>query len=522
MLAGLALVLRLVPGPRLIDDAYITFRYARNLLEGHGFVYNPGERVLGTTTPVYTLLLVSLGGLFGADSLPSGAVGLNAVADAVTCGLLVGLGSRLSGQRRVGLAAALLWAVGPMSVTFAIGGMETSVFIALMVAVFSLHLAPRPINLTSGVDLRRDLWLPFLAAMALLTRPDAALFLLPVALDDMVRRLYVLRQKKIGDGWKGLAVATAAAGVPLAVWIGFSLAYFGNPLPHSIAAKAAAYRLPPEAALVRLIQHYGTPFFEHEVLGRTWPLIGFALYLLLSGVAALRFVRRDSRAWAVVVYPYIYFAVFSAANPLLFRWYLAPPLPVYFLGILGGLDALASDAARAATARGTPGLWTRLAQVVFYLPVVAFGALSVNAWTLRPDHGPARPAPEMAWHQLELIYESVGREMAGVAGPQTTIAAGDVGALGYYSRARILDTVGLMSPEASAYYPLDDSAYVINYAIATDLILQESPDYVVFLEVYGRNTLLADPRFGRAYEPQRTIPSDIYGSRGMLIWRRLP
>ncbi len=28
------------------DDPFITFRYARNLRAGLGFVYNPGERVL--------------------------------------------------------------------------------------------------------------------------------------------------------------------------------------------------------------------------------------------------------------------------------------------------------------------------------------------------------------------------------------------------------------------------------------------------------------------------------------------
>jgi len=35
-----------------LDDAYITFRYAQNLAAGLGFVYNAGERVLGTTTPL--------------------------------------------------------------------------------------------------------------------------------------------------------------------------------------------------------------------------------------------------------------------------------------------------------------------------------------------------------------------------------------------------------------------------------------------------------------------------------------
>ena len=41
----------------IFDDAFITFRYARNLALGHGFVYNPGEWVLGTTAPAFGLLL---------------------------------------------------------------------------------------------------------------------------------------------------------------------------------------------------------------------------------------------------------------------------------------------------------------------------------------------------------------------------------------------------------------------------------------------------------------------------------
>ena len=72
----LALVVRLLAGPRTIDDAYITFRYARNLAEGLGFVYNPGQSVLGTTTPSYTALM-SLAWLLSLHNLPAVALVLN-------------------------------------------------------------------------------------------------------------------------------------------------------------------------------------------------------------------------------------------------------------------------------------------------------------------------------------------------------------------------------------------------------------------------------------------------------------
>lgn len=39
------------------DDGYIAFRFSKNLVEGHGLVYNPGERVEGYTQPVWVLLI---------------------------------------------------------------------------------------------------------------------------------------------------------------------------------------------------------------------------------------------------------------------------------------------------------------------------------------------------------------------------------------------------------------------------------------------------------------------------------
>lgn len=53
-----------------LEDAFITFRYARNLAEGQGFVFNPGEHVLGTTSPLHALILAVFGRLFGSTLIP--------------------------------------------------------------------------------------------------------------------------------------------------------------------------------------------------------------------------------------------------------------------------------------------------------------------------------------------------------------------------------------------------------------------------------------------------------------------
>ena len=104
--------------------------------------------------------------------------------------------------------------------------------------------------------------------------------------------------------------------------------------------------------------------------------------------------------------------------------------------------------------------------------------------------------------------------------PDTTIAAGDIGVIGFVSGARILDTLGLVSPQSTPYYPLPDEAYAFTYAVSTDLVLDELPDYLILLEIYVRNTLSQSEAFAGQYEIYKEWPTDIYGSASMLVYRR--
>ncbi|MEA3375248.1 MAG: glycosyltransferase family 39 protein, partial [Chloroflexota bacterium] len=511
----LAFSARIVPGQRIVDDAYITFRYARNLVQGRGFVYNPGEPVLGTTTPLYTLLLAAVALVTGSRDFPTIAVIVNALAGAVSVGLLYALGKRVIDHWAPATAAALLWSVASYTVTFAIGGMETDLTIALLLAVSFAHVTARP------------RWMAALSALALLARPDTAILLGLLWLD----RILAQRRLPWREGAIGLGL--------LAPWLVFGTLTFGSPIPGSIAAKSATYRLAPGESLIRLIQHYSTPFFGHDVLGSRWQLIGFIVYLLLCALGGLRAVRRDRRAWPLLAYPYAYLGVFAAANPLLFRWYLSPPLPFYFLFILAGIWTLAQDLRvllsscldrLASLDIGRLGDWgidcwsppLLLSPSVVLLFTALALASTLNAWELHPDHGPDRPAPEMAWFQLELLYTRAADVVLAHAEPGDTLCAGDIGALGYLTDMPILDTVGLVTPEARRYYPANPDIYAINYAIPADLVLALDPDFVVILEVYGRRGLIPDPEFQDRYHLLKKLETDIYGSDGMLIFARAP
>ena len=505
LVAGLlvvALLARLVPGERLVDDAYITFRYARNLVEGFGFVYNPGERVLGTTTPLYTLLLAGLALATGSRDFPALALVVNALSGAASVGLLYALGTRFVGHRAPAVAAALFWAVAPYSVSFAIGGMETDLTVALLLAASYAYVAGRPRAMAA------------LSALALLARPDTAILLGLLWLDLALTQLW--KRQLVGVLREGL-IALAL----LLPWLIFGTLYFGSPFTNAVVAKSIAYRLSPEEGLVRLIQHYSTPFFEDAVLGPPWRLIGFAVYLLLCGVGGLRVIRRDRRFWPLLAYPYLYLAVFAVANPLLFRWYLSPPLPFYFLLITTGIWVLACDLGRLLSNLKPETLKLEtVALVVLFLFTTAALATTLNAWDLHPDHGPDRPAPEMAWFKLELLYAQAADVVLSHAAPGDTLCAGDIGVLGYRTRMYVLDTVGLVTPESTRHYPADPGIYAINYAIPADLVLALDPDYVVILEVYGRRGLLPAPRFQARYQLLEEIQTDIYDSDGMLVFER--
>ena len=514
----LALAARWLPGPRTIDDAYITFRYARNILAGNGFVFNLEERVLGTTTPLYTISIV-LGGFFSGGvraSFPLLALLINALADAFTCLLLLDIGRKF-GAPRAGVGAALLWAIAPFSVTFAIGGLETSLYVLLMTAIFWATLRER-YTLAA-----------LLAALSLLTRPDALILLGPLALDWLIQKLPRTRTHSIARTLTPSLLRPLIAFVlPLLPWLISATLYFGSPIPHSITAKALAYRLEPTEGLVRLLQHYATPFLEDLTFGAYGVMIGLILYPFLFIVGARRILSSHPRAWPFIVYPWLYFAVFAVANPLIFRWYLTPPLPVYFLVILTGIDHLFQIIHSSATStslhrkflrgKGEPSFPypTVSSLFVILLPIL----LSLRGWTLHPDHGSNRPAPAMAWHQLELLYIQAAEMLTPLLTPQSVLAAGDVGALGYFTPARILDTVGLNSPVALSYYPLDAAHYSINYAIAPRLILEQCPDYLIMLEIYGRQGLLKETQFWEKYQLLAELPTDIYGSKGLYLFER--
>lgn len=497
VLAAMAIIVRLIPGPRTIDDAFITFRYARNIVQGVGFVYNPGEYVLGTTTPLYTLLLATIGGVGGGVDFPAVAPVLNALADGVNVALLYLIARRLLGHPVPGLAAGLLWAVAPRSVAFAVGGMETSVYVALMLGAFAAWLWDRTVLASA------------LAGLATLARPDALIWAGPLALAMMWR---VRREQ---PGRPPLArLPWCEGGVYLAVllpWLVYGTLVFGSPLTRSMTAKVAAYVQPWYTALGTFAVNYGVPFFEQETLGNAAVPVGGLLYPALAVAGGVALSRRDWRFIPLAVFPWLCAAAFALVNIRMFNWYLVPPMAIYTLCVIAGVWMLAVRV-----------LGHKRASWALAVVAAIWLLFSLRDWELHPGYGQDRPTPHMAWNEAEILQEQVGQMIAARARPDAVIAAGDIGAVGWGSNLRILDTVGLISPQATPYYPVDAAMLgASGYAIAPDLIFDLKPAYISLMESYGENGLFIDPRFEQQYHLIAEYPIEVGHSRRLLVYERV-
>jgi hypothetical protein len=319
--------------------------------------------------------------------------------------------------------------------------------------------------------------------------------------------------------------------LPLIAWLVFSIFYFGSPIPNSLIAKSVAYSLPDDAAFIRFLQHYLTPFNEQYTL-HPKVLYGGLISLPIFYISGSLFIfRKNPLTIPILIYPLLYFVTFSLAHPLIFRWYLTPPLPFYYLILFAGMESLLMRLIHKAKNHmdrtlTDDSLQTRFNFEKTFETILTFILIlplffTMNAWVIKLDHGNTTPTPEMAWVKLEDIYIKTTKDVLEYTDPDDLIAAGDVGVLGYFTDRHILDTVGLNSPISSSYYPLPKDVYEINYAIPTQLILDQKPELVIFLEIYGRYTLLKSSAFLSQYHLVKKYPTNLYGSDGMLLYQKV-
>jgi hypothetical protein len=210
----------------LFDDAMVSMRYAQNLADGRGLVYNHGQHVEGYTNFLWTLWMAFLHLLPIPRSQLAAWVAASGLACVATTVVLVGrIGAWLApGRREVRVFA--MWAVAlwyPL-IFWSVRGLEPGLLAALVAG--SVLLALRIDR--DGPARPTALGLGALVVAGLLTRTDF-LVLAAVLLVWLARRPGRARSTAVGIGVVLLFV--------LALHTSARLGYYGDPLPNTYALK---------------------------------------------------------------------------------------------------------------------------------------------------------------------------------------------------------------------------------------------------------------------------------------------
>ena len=392
---ALALACRAYVGILTSDDAYITFRYARHLAADAQPVFNLGERVLGTSTPLFMLVLAAAARAH--VPLQAAAFAISLAADAVSL-VVVSRLLETVGERLASRMAVFMLAVVPVFLTSVASGMEAPLYTALILSAMRA--------LPSGEHAGRSAFAPgVLLGLTAICRPEGimagAAALVALAID---RR------------WTTAIRVAIGAGLTAAPWILFAAIYYGSPVPQSVVAKAAG-----QAHMADGIRTFGA-------------LVGSARYLPITALAVIGGARLWQRgvAWrALIVWWVIYAGAFTVTGAFArAEWYFTPLLPVYFASAAVGLCRLFEVSQLRRWRVAAPALCA-----------AAFVAISL---VHLPQH---RRTLEHARAIREQTYLRIARQIAASRQP-CDVAASEIGAIGEGFEGRIIDLAGLVTPTA--------------------------------------------------------------------------
>lgn len=260
------------------DDALISLRQVVMLGDGHGMVWNLGQRVQAFSHTTWFFLLslgyVLTGSLFHMTL---------AVSWACVAGALV-LYWRYCRALNSGWLMVALMALPLMSAAFRdymTSGLENPLSFLLAAGIITLVLKKR----TARQD--QALWLLF--ALAILTRQDHALHFGPLA-------LWVLYKNGF---WRQLRASVPAVAL-LIGWFAFATFYFGAPLPNTYYAKLTAGV--PQADTTELALLYAKVSLDMRmgtVLVIAFGLMAALMASAVSRVLALGIMAHLAYLWSI-------------------------------------------------------------------------------------------------------------------------------------------------------------------------------------------------------------------------------
>lgn len=417
------------------DDAYISFRYARNFAEGLGLRYNVVEDppVEGYSEFLW-VIWCALFEWIGVDVTVAARV-TSVLFGVATLWWVMRFAERRFGlsPERAALPAAFLATFPPFAV-WSTSGLATVPFAFALFATFDALLR----------EPERPRWLAAaaLGALAAGLRADGALFVGAVL---GVAGLSALARRDLAS-LRAATFAGAIIAISVAAHLAFRYSYYGAWVPNTALAKVTFSSLALEQGRNYLL-----------VMGLTFPAFVLIPLVAIGAMTARR--RWCGATLELLAVPFvvaIYVGLISGGDWMCMARMLLQSVP--FLALLLALPL--RDVERTTATRR---------RVAFAWPVFLIALSLPTAFDLHPVPGALRYAfrirapigmSEYQFWQHERdrtkVWVILGHELARRAKPGDSLAQGPIGAVGYFSRLHIYDMFGLVNREV-ALRPVTDA-----------------------------------------------------------------
>lgn len=369
-----------------IDDAYITYRYAEHLADGHGLVFNAAEQPVEGYSNFLWLLLLSLLYKLGLSTYMT-AKFLGVVSFALAGLVWFRLREK---QDDLTWVAAPLFLICPITAFWAVSGLELGLH-ALLISMAVVAL------------LRQSRWLAGLLVLIILSRPEgvAIALVMVVAGGIITSRQGALDKKQLLTGLAVIITTTFAL-------VLFRLSVFGYPLPNTYYAKQDLTFLSGLKELILMLKIF-SPF-----------LLAFIVSLFLS-------VKRKITDNLLLVSSLLFIAqalISTTVVPVMnfnFR-YVIPFLPLLFIGALFTISRFKKP-------------------IVIIL--LTLGGIA-TFYHLFSDLGPRINGEKRIWAAQQELIEWINQQPESIK-----ISMIDMGRVPYYTKIRYYDIGGLVDPETA-------------------------------------------------------------------------
>lgn len=505
-LLAIAIILILILHSRrneVSDDAFITYRYTANLVMQHGFVYNEGEAVLGTTTPAYGFLLAIPALVWGWEQLPNISILINLLLLLITAINIYLITNRLTQQPILSILAASFVVVAPFTTLAAVSGMETALYLTILSGIFCAEIH------------KRSFISSLLAGWLIWVRPEGIFTI--ILLVGWYTFLWWKKELLL----RKLTQLGILLIFPSILYILFLFVGYNTLLPQSIIAKSAGlYTINLKTSIYTVLVH--TARYEDNLfyVSRSFAKYVAVIHYIIVLIGGIYLFRKRNFLMLVPALYLMHLAFYANSKTIIFWWYYANYELLEIISLLIGIYAIISFVFHLSKIRQFKDYLKKFSYILILVMLFINILQPPNQWQEYLQSSPEWPRIN---GRMQIYYQLL-MDIEPHVPTNTRIMMPEIGILGFLMPDMyIMDAAGLVSTEAVTYFPVPQSERrdPMDGVIPIGYVHDYQPDMIITLEVFGAKGILEDEKFWEDYTAVIVWEGDFsFGSKALYVFSR--